>query len=125
MKEALKTGVLELYEPNYRRNFVHVNDVAAAIEFAIFNFDKTKNNIFNLVLGNENIMKSELAKMITQYNRNIKISEISGPSDPDQRDYIVSSRKIEELGFEFKFNIKEGISEMSEYYRNLERNTHA
>ena len=37
---------LELFEPNFRRNYIHVRDVVRAILFSIDNFSRMKSNIY-------------------------------------------------------------------------------
>ena len=48
-QKAVKEKKLEIFEPHFRRNFVHVKDVVSAFIFAIENFNKLKNNIYNRV----------------------------------------------------------------------------
>ena len=37
-------------------------------------------------------------------------------TDPDKRDYIVSSQKLYNLGFECKYDLEYGINEMNRFY---------
>ena len=48
---SLRMKKLTIYEPNFRRNFIHINDVVSAIIFSINNFNKLKSNIYNLGLS--------------------------------------------------------------------------
>ena len=52
---AVKKKKLKIFEPHFRRNFVHINDVVDCIIFAINNFDKVRSNIYNLGLSKANI----------------------------------------------------------------------
>jgi nucleoside-diphosphate-sugar epimerase len=113
---ALKDKNLKIFEPNFFRNFIHIKDIVRAFEFSIDNFDKLKNNIYNLGLSTANISKIQLAKKIKKYLPNIKISVIDNFKDPDQRNYIVSNKKIETKGFRAKFSIEEGIIELISYF---------
>ena len=45
--KSLKEGDIKVFEPHFRRNFIHVRDVASAILFAIKNFQRIKNNTYN------------------------------------------------------------------------------
>ena len=56
---ALNDGKLEIFEPHFRRNFIHIRDVVSAFLFSIENFNKMKGQIFNLGLSNANITKLE------------------------------------------------------------------
>ena len=44
---ALKDKELKLFEPHFRRNFIHVRDVVNAIIFTMKNFNRLKNNVYN------------------------------------------------------------------------------
>jgi nucleoside-diphosphate-sugar epimerase len=112
IKEAINNKNLEIFEPHFRRNFIHVKDVTKAIQFAIENFNKVKGQIYNLGLSNANITKLELAKKIKKVIPKLKIKIIRGKKDPDQRDYFVSNKKIEKRGFKAKFSLERGINEV-------------
>ena len=61
---AIKKSKLTLFEPHFRRNFIHVRDVTNAIIFTMKNFNKLKNEVYNLGLSSANISKIMLAKKI-------------------------------------------------------------
>ena len=52
---------LNIFEPNFWRNYIHVIDVVNAFIFAIKNFNKMKRNIYNVGLSNANLTKLQLA----------------------------------------------------------------
>ena len=112
INEAINNKNLEIFEPHFRRNFIHVKDVTKAIQFAIENFNKVKGQIYNLGLSNANITKLELAKKIKKVIPKLKIKIIRGKKDPDQRDYFVSNKKIEKSGFKARFSLERGINEV-------------
>ena len=109
---ALKDKKLKLFEPHFRRNFIHVRDVVDCILYTINNFKKMQNNIYNAGLNSANITKIELAKLIKKEIKNLKISTIKGIKDPDQRNYFVSNDKLKKKGFTAKRNLSEGIKEL-------------
>ena len=115
---AVKKRKLNLFEPNFRRNFIHVRDVVNAIIFTIKNFDKLKDNVFNLGLSSANISKIMLARKIKKQLKNLKIKVIENRKDPDKRDYFVSNKKIENKGFKAKISLEEGISELIHNFTN-------
>ena len=119
--KACTERLLVLYEQNFKRNYIHVQDVANAYIFAIKNFSKLRGNIFNLGLSTANLSKKELALEIKKFilDLNIISSEIS--NDPDKRNYIVSNKKIEKAGFIPKFSIQDGIKELINYYAFLSK----
>lgn len=112
INESIMKKKLKIFEPNFRRNFIHVRDVVRAIEFAIKNFNKIKGQVYNLGLSNANITKLDLAKKVKKLIPKLKIIIIKGKKDPDQRDYFVSNKKIEKKGFKAKFSLDSGIKEV-------------
>jgi nucleoside-diphosphate-sugar epimerase len=117
VKLAINKKKISLYESNFRRNFIHINDVCRAFTFAITNFRRMKGNIYNLGLSKANLTKKQLAIKIKSQIKNLKIKNIKNKSDPDKRDYFVSNKKIEKLGFYPKVSIDEGISELINFYK--------
>jgi len=109
---ALKFKKLKLYEPHFRRNYIHIIDVVRAFIFAIKNFNKLKSNTYNLGLSSANLTKLKLAKKIKKQFKEVKISIIRNRKDPDQRDYFVSNKKIEKKGFKPIISLEEGIAEL-------------
>ena len=120
VEKAVKTKRLDIFEPKFRRNFIHIKDVVKAFIFAIENFKKVKNNIFNLGLSSANITKIQLAQKIKKNLKNTKIVVNKYKSDPDKRDYFVSNKKIEKAGFKANITIEEGISELSKIFTNCD-----
>ena len=116
--QAYRRGRLEVFQPNYKRNFVHIDDVVAAMvrftEFAIHK--EGRNGIYNLGLDEANMTKGELAKMICNII-GAKYSEKEG-ADPDQRDYNVSSAKIKSV-YVPHHSLKEGIQQLTKYYASI------
>jgi len=109
---AIKEKKLSLFQPHFRRNYIHVEDVVNAFIFAIENFSKVKGEIFNLGLSSANLTKLQLARRIKKQVPKLKIKIVYNKKDPDQRDYFVSNKKIEKLGFKAKFTIDKGIKEL-------------
>ena len=108
---------IKLFEPHFRRNFIHIRDVVLSIIFSIKNFNKLKNNVYNLGLSSANITKLELAKKIKRYTGKLKILVEENKKDPDQRDYYVSNKKIERKGFKAKISLDDGIKELLRIYK--------
>ena len=118
VKTALDKNKLEIFEPHFRRNYIHINDIVDAFVFSINNFEKLKSNTYNLGLSSANITKLELAKKIKKFYKKLNIKIILGIKDPDQRDYFVSNKKIEKKGFKAKVKLDEGIEELFKVFRN-------
>jgi nucleoside-diphosphate-sugar epimerase len=113
VKESVTKNKITIFEPHFRRNFIHVRDVVNAIIFSIKNFKKLNGEVFNLGLSSANITKIELAKKVKKVNKKTKIKVVHGIKDPDQRDYFVSNKKIEKKGFKAKISLDEGIREVN------------
>ena len=119
---SIKKRELKLFEPHFRRNFIHVKDVVDAIVYSIKNFNRLKSNIYNLGLSSANISKYMLAKKVKHKLKYLKIKIIKNKKDPDQRDYYVSNKKIEKKGFKAKIKIESGIDELIEVFNNTREN---
>ena len=115
---AIKKKKLTLFEPHFRRNFIHVRDVVSAIIFTMKNFNAMKNDVFNLGLSTANISKIMLAKKIKKQYKNLQIKIITNRKDPDKRDYFVSNKKIEKKGFKAKISLDRGIAELIQIFTN-------
>ena len=120
VKTAVEKRKLSIFEPHFRRNYVHIKDVVDSFLFAINNFTKLKGNVFNLGLSSANLSKLMLAKKIKKNLKNIKIEIIKNKKDPDKRDYYVSNRKIEKAGFKPKISLDTGIREMITLFKNVD-----
>jgi nucleoside-diphosphate-sugar epimerase len=117
VEKALKEGKLEIFEASFRRNFIHIRDVVLAIVFSIKNFNKLKNNVYNLGLSSANLTKLNLAKKIKKHYKKFKIKIIKTSSDPDKRDYFVSNKKIENAGFKPSISLDVGIRELINFFK--------
>ena len=115
---AIKKSKLTLFEPHFRRNFIHVRDVTNAIIFTMKNFNKLKNEVYNLGLSSANISKIMLAKKIKKHYKKLKVQIIKNRKDPDKRDYFVSNKKIEKKGFKATISLDDGILELIQVFKN-------
>ena len=112
VETAVNKKKLTLFEPHFRRNYIHIEDVVDAIIFSIKNFKLLKSNVYNLGLSSANLTKFMLAKKIKDQLKFLTIKIIKNRKDPDQRDYYVSNKKIEKKGFKAKVKIEDGIEEL-------------
>lgn len=114
---AVKDKFLILFESNFKRNYIHIRDVVNVFIFALNNFNQMKNQIFNVGLSNANISKYELCMAIKKNISDFYFSEASIGKDPDQRNYVVSNKKIESYGFKTLYNLDFGIKELMKGYK--------
>jgi len=105
-----------LFEPHFKRNYVHVKDVTRAFMHGIDNFDTMKGEIFNVGLSEANVSKMELCETIKQQIPEFIFPEAEVGKDPDQRNYIVSNAKIEATGFKTAHSLEAGIADLIKGY---------
>jgi nucleoside-diphosphate-sugar epimerase len=101
-----------LFESHFKRNFIHVRDVARAFLHGIDHFDAMKGGPYNVGLSDANISKFELCERIQQQLPAFVFLESTVGHDPDQRDYIVSNDKIERTGYRTAYSLDDGIREL-------------
>ena len=101
-----------IFEGHFKRNYIHVRDIAKAFIHGINNFDIMKNQVFNVGLSTANISKIDLCKCIKKYLPDFIFLEEKIGKDPDQRNYIVSNKKIENTGYIPDVTLEDGIKEL-------------
>lgn len=109
---ALSDGFIVIFEGNFKRNYIHIQDVVSAFSLAIQNEQTFKNEIFNVGLSEANLSKIELCEEIRKIVPNFVYLESPLGKDPDQRNYIVSNKKIELAGFQTKKSLQVGLREL-------------
>ncbi len=111
--QASTTGEITLFEKKFMRNFVHIQDVSRAFVFALENYEKLcDEKIYNLGHPQANISKEDLVLRIKNQIPSLIINEDLNRTDPDKRNYIVSSQRIMNYGFRFNHTLESGISEL-------------
>jgi len=106
-----------LFEAHFKRNYIHVRDVARAFIHCFNNFDKMINEPYNLGLDEANLSKWELCEEIKKQIPDFVFIESEIGKDPDKRNYIVSNAKIKKTGFKPKFSLEQGIAELIKGYQ--------
>jgi nucleoside-diphosphate-sugar epimerase len=109
---ALTDRFVIVFEGHFKRNYIHIRDVVQAFNLAIDEKNKFKGEIFNVGLSEANISKIDLCKEIKKVIKDFVFLEAELGSDPDQRNYIVSNKKIESIGFIPSTSLQEGIVEL-------------
>jgi len=122
---AVNDRFVVLFEPHFKRNYLHVRDAAYAFIHTIENYSKMKGRPYNVGLSDANISKFELCQAIQKHVPEFiyPISEIG--EDPDKRNYIISNKRIESTGFKPKVSLQEGLKELLKTYQILRRNQFA
>jgi len=113
---AVKDGYLVIYEKDFKRNYVHIKDVARCFEHCIENYELMKNKAYNVGLDSANLSKEELAEKVKEYIPKLDITYKEIDKDPDKRNYIVSNKRLIDSGFECKNDLDYGIPEIIKGY---------
>jgi nucleoside-diphosphate-sugar epimerase len=122
---ATTDRALVLFEEHFKRNYIHVRDVAKAFLFGVDNYEKMKGEPYNVGLSNANLSKRELAEKIKEHIPELNIRTAEFSEDPDKRNYIVSNKKIERLGWYPDHSLDDGIKELIKGYKMLRTNVFA
>ena len=108
-----------LFESHFRRNYIHIRDVAGAFVHGINHYDSMKGNAYNVGLTSANLSKLDLCLRIKEHVPDFQIVENEFATDPDKRDYIVSNAKLEATGWRPQYTLDDGIAELLRAYRFL------
>lgn len=114
--KSLVDGYLVLFEGHFKRNYIHVLDVARVFDFMISNYVCCNGEVFNVGLSTANLTKLELAQKIKEYLPNLVIKQDEFKEDFDKRNYVVSNEKIENRGFTPIYDLDYGIQELISAY---------
>ncbi|MBI4689571.1 MAG: NAD-dependent epimerase/dehydratase [Nitrospirae bacterium] len=113
---AVKDRFVVVFEGHFKRNYIHVRDVARAFIHSIDTFNAMKDEPYNVGLSDANLSKLELCAKIKEQVPDFVYLEASIGEDPDKRDYIVSNEKIEKTGFKPAHSLDTGIKELIKGY---------
>jgi nucleoside-diphosphate-sugar epimerase len=119
---AVTDRYLVIFQAHFKRNYIHVRDVAKAFIHCLENFNKMKNQPYNVGLSDANLSKWELCEEIKKQVPDFYFVESQIGEDPDKRDYIVSNEKIEKTGFKPDVSLQDGIAELIKGYQVIRRN---
>jgi nucleoside-diphosphate-sugar epimerase len=109
---AVHDRFVVLFEAGFKRNYIHVRDVARAFLHGIDHYEKVNGQIFNVGLSDANVSKKELCEVIQRQVPDFTFVEAPIGKDPDQRNYIVSNAKIEATGYRPRVSLEAGVREL-------------
>ena len=115
--KSVVDGYLVLFEAHFKRNYIHVQDIARTFQFIIENYDKCKGHAFNVGLSTANLSKLELAEKIKSHIPSLVIKQDEFKEDFDKRNYIVSNEKLEALGWKPIYDLDYGIKQLISAYK--------
>lgn len=114
---AVNDGFLVIFEKDFKRNYVHIDDVAECFCFCLEHFEAMKNEAYNVGLSDANLSKQELAIKIKERIPSLYIHYAEIGSDPDKRNYIVSNDKLNRKGFSAHRSLDDGIRQLIKAYK--------
>ena len=109
---AVHDRFVVLFESSFKRNYIHVRDIARAFIHGIENYEKMNGQIYNVGLSEANVSKKELCETIKKQVPDFTFIDAPIGKDPDQRNYIVSNEKIEATGYRPQVSLDAGIREL-------------
>ncbi len=114
-----------LFEPHFKRNYLHIQDAARVFIHAVKHNDSMKGRSYNVGLSDANLSKWELCERIQKHIPEFQflISEIG--KDPDKRNYMVSNQRIEATGFKTSVGMDDGIRELMKAFQIIRRNQYS
>lgn len=119
---AVTDGFVILFEAHFKRNYIHVRDVARVFMHCLDNFEKMKGQPYNVGLSDANLSKLELCGEIKKLVPGFYFVESEIGEDPDKRNYIISNEKIEKTGFKPAYSLQDGIAELIKGYQIIRKN---
>jgi nucleoside-diphosphate-sugar epimerase len=114
-----------LFEPHFKRNYLHVRDGARAFQHSLANYGAMRGRPYNVGLSDANISKWELCEAIGRHVPGFTYPVAEIGKDPDQRNYVVSNERIESTGFRTQFGLDGGIRELLKAYQVVRRNQYS
>ena len=115
--KSVVDGYLVLFEAHFKRNYIHVQDIARTFQFIIENYNSCKGHAFNVGLSTANLSKLELVEKIKTHIPSLVIKQDNFKEDFDKRNYIVSNEKLESLGWKPIYDLDYGIKQLIQAYK--------
>ena len=122
---AVTDRAVLVFEGHFTRNYIHIRDVARAFLHAIGNFERMKDQPYNVGLSDANLSKLELCAKIQAAVPGFVYVEAAIGEDPDKRDYIVSNARIEATGYRPQYSVEMGIGELKKAFQILRARRYA
>jgi nucleoside-diphosphate-sugar epimerase len=114
---AVNDRAVVLFEAHFKRNYIHIRDVARVFAHGIEKYDTMKGRAYNVGLSEANLSKLELCQAIQKHIPDFVFSESQIGEDPDKRNYVVSNSRIEGTGWKPAYSLDDGIVELIKAYR--------
>lgn len=113
---AVHDRAVVVFEGHFKRNYIHIRDVARVFLYALDHFERLRGVPYNVGLDDANLSKLELCQVIQTHVPEFVYLEAPIGEDPDKRDYIVSNARLAATGFKTEWNLDRGIRELTKGY---------
>jgi nucleoside-diphosphate-sugar epimerase len=113
---AVHDRAVLVFEGHFKRNYIHIRDVAKVFLHGLEKFEVMKGKPYNVGLDDANLSKLELCAEIKEHLPNFVYIEAPIGEDPDKRDYIVSNARLQSTGFQPEWSLTRGIRELIKGY---------
>jgi nucleoside-diphosphate-sugar epimerase len=113
---AVTDRAVVIFEGHFKRNYIHIQDIARVFAFALEHFEQMKGRPYNVGLEEANLSKLELCAAIKRHLPQFTYLEAPVGEDPDKRDYIVSNQRLVSTGFATEWSLDRGIRELIKGY---------
>jgi nucleoside-diphosphate-sugar epimerase len=122
---AVYDRAVVIFEGHFKRNYIHVRDVARVFLHGMSKFDSMKGKAYNVGLDDANLSKMELCAVIKKHLPKFVYLEAPIGEDPDKRDYIVSNARLAGTGFQPEWGLDRGITELIKGYTILRNSVYS
>jgi len=109
---AINGRAVVIFEGHFKRNYIHIRDVARVFIHGLDQFETMKGRPYNVGLDDANLSKLELCAVIKKHLPKFVYLEAPIGEDPDKRDYIVSNARVAATGYKPEWNLDRGIQEL-------------
>jgi nucleoside-diphosphate-sugar epimerase len=109
--KSVSQGYLVVYEKHFMRTFIHVHDMARAFLFGLEHLGEMTGRVYNVGSDSMNYSKERICELIKcRLGCYVHYADIG--EDKDKRNYVVSYKKINDLGYSTIVTIEQGIDEL-------------
>jgi nucleoside-diphosphate-sugar epimerase len=121
---AVYDRAIVVFQGHFKRNYIHIRDVARAFLHAIEQFEAMRGRPFNVGLSDANLSKLELCERIKRFVPSLAYLEAPIGEDVDKRDYILSNARIEATGYKTMYSLDDGIRELIKGFAMIRNTRH-
>ncbi len=112
--KAITDRSIILFAGDTKRTFIHIKDAIRAYRFTMENSEIMKNQVYNVGDNLMNLSKKDISNNIGKY---VKFELIDSTlPDLDKRNFEISFKKINDLGFKTVYNLNDGIVDLVKLY---------